>query len=83
MRMNPPYDASAPKRPINLSVNGDLLAQAKSAGVNLSSVLEHALIAEVKKRKAESWLRDNRDAIKNYNQDILEHGTFSDDLRAF
>ena len=83
MRMNPPYDISAPKRPINLSVNGDLLAQAKSVGVNLSSVLEHALIAEVKKRKAESWLRDNRDAIKNYNQDILDHGTFSDDLRAF
>lgn len=83
MRMNPPYDTSAPKRPINLSVNGDLLAQAKSAGVNLSSILEHALIAEVKKRKAESWLRENRDAIKNYNQDILEHGTFSDDLRAF
>ncbi|MBS2037493.1 type II toxin-antitoxin system CcdA family antitoxin [bacterium] len=81
--MNPPYDTSAPKRPINLSVNGDLLAQAKSAGVNLSSILEHALIAEVKKRKAESWLRENRDAIKNYNQDILEHGTFSDDLRAF
>ena len=54
MRMNPPYDTSAPKRPINLSVNGDLLAQAKSAGVNLSSVLEHALIAEVKKRKVVS-----------------------------
>jgi len=50
---------------LNLSVNGDLLAQAKSAGVNLSSVLEHALIAEVKKRKAESWLRDNRDNYRD------------------
>lgn len=26
---------------------------------------------------------DSRDAIQNYNQHILEHGTFSDDLRAF
>lgn len=83
MRMSLRYDVSAPKRPINLSVNGDLLAQAKSVGVNLSSVLERALIDEVKKRKAEAWLRENRDAIQNYNQHILEHGTFSDGLRAF
>lgn len=83
MRMNPIYDVSAPKRPINLSVNGDLLAQAKAADMNLSSVLERALIAEVKKRKAEAWLLDNREAIQNYNRHILENGTFSDDLRAF
>lgn len=83
MRMRPPYDTSAPKRPINLSVNGDLLAQAKSAGVNLSSVLERALADEVRKRRAEAWLLDNREAIQNYNQHILEHGTFSDDLRGF
>ncbi|MBX3170797.1 MAG: type II toxin-antitoxin system CcdA family antitoxin [Candidatus Eremiobacteraeota bacterium] len=81
--MKSPYDTSAPKRPVNLSVNSDLLDQAKSAGVNLSFVLEHALIDEVRKRKAEAWLRDNRKAIQNYNQHILEHGTFSDDLRAF
>jgi len=31
----------------------------------------------------EDWLRENREAIVNYNLHILEHGVFSDGLRAF
>lgn len=83
MFMIPPYDVTAPKKPTNLTVNVDLLSQAKSLGINLSAVLEHALAAEVKRRKAEAWLRDNQGAIAAYNQDVQTSGTFSDDLRSF
>ena len=77
------YDLSAPKKPTNLTVNSDLLAQAKALGINLSAVLEHSLIQEVKKRKTEAWLQENRAAIETYNQDFSERGAFSDGLRCF
>lgn len=51
MRMRYDYDLSAPKKPTNLTVNSDLLAQAKALGINLSQVLEQSLTQEVKKRK--------------------------------
>ena len=75
--------SNAPKRPINLSVNGDLLLQAKAAGINLSAVLEKALRDEVKRLRAETWLHENREAIQHYNQDLENHGNFSDEFRAF
>ena len=83
MRMAHGYDLSAPKKPTNLTVNSDLLAQAKALGINLSAVLEQSLTQEVKKRKAEAWLRENRTAMESYNLDLSEYGAFSDDLRFF
>jgi len=81
--MPSPYDATAPKKPTNLTVNLDLLSQAKSLGINLSAVLEQALVAEVRKRKAEAWQRENQAAIEAYNRDIETSGTFSDHVRSF
>lgn len=81
--MSSTYDSSAPKKATSLTVNSDLLAQAKSLGINLSAVLEQSLAQAVRKLKAEAWLRENRSAMDTYNRDVEEHGTFSDDLRAF
>ena len=38
------FDPAAPKRPTNVSLNSDLLAKARAAGLNLSATLEQALI---------------------------------------
>lgn len=83
MPMLYPYDVSAPKRSTNLTVNVDLLSQAKALGINLSAVLEPALAAEVKRRKAENWLLQNQESIAAYNREIEASGTFSDHLRSF
>jgi len=77
------YDLSAPKKPTNLTVNSDLLAQARALGINLSAVLEQSLVQEVKRRKAEAWLQENRAAIETYNQEVSQRGVFSDGLRFF
>lgn len=77
------YDSSAPKKATNLTVNSDLLAQAKGLGINLSAVFEQSLAREVKRLKAEAWLRENRGAIEAYNRDVEAHGTFSDHFRDF
>ena len=71
------------KRAANLSVNAELLDQAKALDINLSATLEQALEAEVRLRKRERWLEENREAIAAYNKHIEEHGIFSDHVRLF
>ena len=81
--MQSSYQADAPKRPVNLSLNGDLLRLAKELGLNLSSVAEAALANAVNARLAERWLEENRGAIDTYNARIEAQGVFSDGLRTF
>ncbi len=77
------YDLGAPKKATNLTVNSDLLAQAKALGLNLSAVLEKALAEQVQQLKAEAWRRDNKDAIEDYNRDVDAFGAFGDSFRLF
>lgn len=81
--MRSAYRADAPKRPVNLSLNSDLLAIGKDLGLNLSSVAEEALAYAVSARLAERWLEENRAAIEAYNGRVESGGVFSDGLRAF
>jgi len=37
----------------------------------------------VNDKQRELWREENQQAIASYNQMVEEHGTFSDDLRAF
>ena len=83
MRMKHAYDLSAPKKAINLTVNSDLLSQAKALGINISAVLEQSLAEKVKKLRTDAWLRDNQEAIHAYNQDVEQNGTFGDSARQF
>jgi len=77
------YNENAPKKPTNLTVNTDLLSQAKALNVNISSILESALIETLKQKKREKWLLDNADAIQSYNEVIEQNGLFSDGIRTF
>lgn len=81
--MKTTYDISAPKKPTNLTVNSDLLSQARALEVNLSAVFEQALAKEVRRLRAKAWLAENQQAIKAYNADVDEAGTFSAGLRSF
>ena len=77
------YDVSAPKRATNVSVNADLLAQARECGVNLSQTLEDALKTRLAEERRRKWLEDNREAIEDYNKHFEKHGLWSDGLRMF
>lgn len=74
-------DPHAPKRTVNLSVNGDLLDKARDLDINLSEVLEQALIEALKEKQCERWLEENRQSIKAYNEHVNACGVFSDGLR--
>jgi len=81
--MQQTFNLKAPKKPTNVSINSDLLSQARSLKINLSATLESALIEIVNDKQRELWREENQQAIASYNQLVEEHGTFSDDLRAF
>jgi len=77
------FDTTAAKKATNLSINSDLLRQAKELNINLSQTLELSLAEVVRVAKKQRWLAENRDAIEAYNQRIEAKGVFSDGLRKF
>ena len=77
------FDPTAPKKSTNLSINSDLLRQAKERHINLSQALELRLAELLREEKRRSWQEENREAIEDYNRRIESRGTFSDGLRRF
>ncbi len=71
------------KKATNLSINSDLLQQAKELNINLSQTFEQHLAEIVRQTRRKQWLAENRAALETYNQRIEAHGTFSDGLRRF
>lgn len=77
------YDKDAPKRPVNLTANSDLLRIAKSAGINLSQTFEEAVLERVRTSMEEQWLVENKEAIESYNKRIERNGVFGAGKRRF
>jgi antitoxin CcdA len=79
----PLYDPEAKKKAANLSVNGDLLRQAREHHINLSRALEQKLAEMLLEKRRREWKEENRGAIDAYNRRVEEHGVFSDGVRTF
>lgn len=77
------FNPTAPKKSTNLSINSDLLRQAKECHINLSQALEVRLAELVREEKCRRWQEENKDAIEEYNRRIQTDGAFSDGLRSF
>ncbi|EHK9018665.1 type II toxin-antitoxin system CcdA family antitoxin [Vibrio vulnificus] len=77
------YSSQAPKKAANLSLNSELLAEAKRLNINLSATMEKALEKEVNQRRKTEWLEQNADAINACNELTENHGLFSDSYRVF
>jgi len=77
------FNPKAPKKSTNLSINSDLLAQAKQNNINLSKALEQRLVEMLLEEKRCMWREKNKEAIDAYNRRVETSGVFSDDLRSF
>jgi antitoxin CcdA len=77
------YEVTARRKPVNLTINQDLLVSARKYKLNLSKLLEDSLLAELKTRWQNDWLDENEAAISAYNKRIAKHGVFSDGIRRF
>jgi antitoxin CcdA len=76
-------DSGSTKKPVNLTVNSNLLRSARQLNINLSATMEAALTEAVKRKQRELWLARNRDAIAAYNERVEADGVFSEGLRRF
>ena len=77
------YDTNAPKKAVNVSINSDLLQQAKILKINLSATLEAELAHLIRQKRRAQWLDDNRPALDDYNAFVEKHGVFGDGQRQF
>jgi antitoxin CcdA len=83
MENAPIYDKTAPNRVSNLCVNSNLLEEARKYKINLSKLLEQALIETLTEKKRAEWLEQNSAALYAYNERIEERGVFSEGIRNF
>lgn len=71
------------RKPVNLSVREDLIAEARDLGLNVSQVTEHALSDSIAKARAQQWLKENAEAIEKHNERVAQKGLFNEGLRRF
>ena len=63
-----------PKKPTNVSLNAELVEEARKLGINVSEACQTGLAAEVKKVREAAWKGENRAAIESWNDYTREHG---------
>lgn len=78
---NPLYDAGARKRTVSVTLNADLYAKARGAGINLSKVAEEALVRALAQRMAEQVRADVRRDLGALNAFVEAHGSFPEMVR--
>jgi post-segregation antitoxin (ccd killing protein) len=78
---SPPYDTGARKRTVSLTLNADLYAKAKCAGINLSKVAEEALAQALAQRLAEQARADVRQDLAALGAFVEAHGSFAEMVR--
>lgn len=62
------------RKATNLSLNSDLLREAKSLGINVSRSAEAGIEEAVMKRKREQWLKENAAALESSNAYVEANG---------
>lgn len=62
------------RRSTSLTLDRELLDEAKALGVNISRAAEAGVLAAVKAERARRWKIDNAEAVAAYNKWIEENG---------
>lgn len=62
------------RRPSNLSLDADLVAEAKELDINLSRAAESGIARAVADEKARRWKIENAEAIRGWNEWVEKNG---------
>ena len=71
------------KKATNLTLNTEVLAEAKKLGINLSKTCDAYLESLVKQEKERRWKLENSEFIASYNKTVNEEGLPLDQWRTF
>lgn len=75
------YNASAAKRPVNLTLNSDLVAKARAEGLNLSALAEEAVATALARRTREKLEAGIARGCEVHDQYLAEYGSLADAVR--
>jgi len=77
----PRFDTSARKRPVNLTLNDDLVAQARTLTDNLSGLVEQLLADHVEQLGQDREARERAIAatVDAWNEHGAKHGSIADE----
>nr|WP_294528911.1 type II toxin-antitoxin system CcdA family antitoxin [uncultured Rhodopila sp.] len=76
------YDPHASKRPVNISLNSDLVARARAEGLNVSALAEEAVSAALTRIARERFAAEIALACSVHEQYLEEYGSLGDAVRA-
>ncbi len=76
------YDTAAAKRPVNVALNSDLVAQARDAGLNLSALAEAAVAAAPDRIARAKLEADISQACRVHDVYLAEYGSLRKALQA-
>lgn len=62
------------RKPTNISVDTNLIAEAKELEVNVSRAAEEGIAKAVTDEKAKRWLAENKEALESSNRYVEKHG---------
>ena len=71
------------KKATNLTLNTEVLAEAKKLGINISRACDAFLESLVRQEKERLWKLENADFIVSYNKNIEDEGLPLDSWRTF
>ena len=74
---------STTKKAVNVTLDADLVAEAKEFGTNLSQVLERAVREAHREQRWAKWRKDNREATESMNAYVKKHGLWSKKYRVW
>ena len=63
------------RRRVNLTIDEQVMAEAKALGLNASRAAEAGIRAAINKRQEQVWLEEHREKIAAYNERIDQEGT--------
>lgn len=68
------HEAPSVRKAANLSIDVDLLVEAKALSVNISRAAEAGIAEAVRAEKERRWKEENREALESSNRWVEEHG---------
>lgn len=74
---------SSPKKATNLTLSADVLAEAKSLGINVSQVCDQFLRDLVRRERERRWKQEHADFISAYNKTMEQEVLPLDQWRTF
>lgn len=66
--------SKSPRKSTSMSLDADLLAEARALGVNISRAAEKGLEEAVKRERTLAWQKEHAGAIETFNDWIEKNG---------